>query len=237
MSVLVPRERIEQTILLIRGHRVMLSTVLADLYAVEPRVLIQAVKRNRDRFPVDFMFQLTEQEFGNLKSQIVISSWGGLRRAYPYAFTEQGVAMLSSVLRSKRAIQVNIAIMRAFVQLREMIASNKGLARASMSWRRSTMASFVSSSKPFVNSWQSQRQNPAASDSKPEGSKAAVLPAYGGGWHYVRDDIRSLEEQNGKVTTRRRHEKREEGKIGSGRLGCLVCEGVSRAVGSGCGPH
>jgi len=107
----------------------MLSTVLADLYAVEPRVLIQAVKRNRDRFPVDFMFQLTEQEFGHLKSQIVISSWGGLRRAYPYAFTEQGVAMLSSVLRSKRAIQVNIAIMRAFVQLREMIASNKGLAR------------------------------------------------------------------------------------------------------------
>lgn len=104
MSVLIPRERIEQTILVIRGHRVMLSTVLADLYAVEPRVLIQAVKRNRDRFPADFMFQLTEQEFDHLKSQIVISSCGGLRRAYPYAFTEQGVAMLSSVLRSKRAI-------------------------------------------------------------------------------------------------------------------------------------
>ena len=103
MSVLVPRERIEQTILLIRGHRVMLSTVLADLYAVEPRVLIQAVKRNRDRFPADFMFQLTEQEFDHLKSQIAISSWGGLRRAYPYAFTEQGVAMLSSVLRNERA--------------------------------------------------------------------------------------------------------------------------------------
>ena len=83
MSVLIPRERIEQTILMIRGHRVMLSTVLADLYAVEPRVLIQAVKRNRDRFPVDFKFQLTEQEFDHLKSQIVISSWGGLRRAYP----------------------------------------------------------------------------------------------------------------------------------------------------------
>jgi hypothetical protein len=81
----------------------MLSTNLADLYAVEPRVLIQAVKRNRDRFPADFMFQLTEQEFDHLKSQIMISSWGGLRRAYPYAFTEQGVAMLSSVLRSKRA--------------------------------------------------------------------------------------------------------------------------------------
>jgi hypothetical protein len=90
---------------------------------------MQAVKRNRERFPADFMFQLTKQEFDRLKSQIVISSWGGLRRAYPYAFTEQGVAMLSSVLRSKRAIQMNIVIMRAFVQLREMIVSNKGLAR------------------------------------------------------------------------------------------------------------
>ena len=77
MSAVIPRERIEQTILLIRGHRVMLSTAFADLYAVEPRVFIQAVKRNRDRFPTDFMFQLTEQEFNHLKSQIVISSWGG----------------------------------------------------------------------------------------------------------------------------------------------------------------
>jgi len=92
--------------------------------------LNEAVKRNEDRFPSDFMFQLTKQEFEHLKSQIAISSskWGGRRHA-PYAITEQGVAMLSSVLRSKRAIQVNIAIMRAFVQLREMIASNKGLAR------------------------------------------------------------------------------------------------------------
>jgi ORF6N domain len=129
MSSLPVVEKIEQRVLLIRGHRVMLSTDLAHLYAVEPRILMQAVKRNRERFPADFMFQLTEQEFDRLKSQIVISSWGGLRRAYPYAFTEQGVAMLSSVLRSKRAIQVNIAIMRAFVQLREMIASNKGLSR------------------------------------------------------------------------------------------------------------
>jgi hypothetical protein len=129
MGSLPALEKIEQRVFLIRGHRVMLSTDLADLYAVEPRVLIQAVKRNSDRFPADFMFQLTEQEFDHLKSQIVISSWGGLRRAYPYAFTEQGVAMLSSVLRSKRAIQVNIAIMRAFVRLREMIGSNKALAR------------------------------------------------------------------------------------------------------------
>lgn len=129
MGSLPTLEKIERRVFLIRGHRVMLSTDLADLYAVEPRVLVQAVKRNRERFPADFMFQLTEQEFDRLKSQIVTSSWGGLRRAFPYAFTEQGVAMLSSVLRSKRAIQVNIAIMRAFVRLREMIGSNKALAR------------------------------------------------------------------------------------------------------------
>ena len=130
MSALVPRERIEQTILVIRGHNVMLDSDLAQLYGVTVGRLNEAVKRNEERFPNDFMFQLTKAEFENLKSQIAISSskWGGRRHA-PYAFTEQGVAMLSGVLRSKRAIQVNIAIMRAFVQLREMIASNKGLAR------------------------------------------------------------------------------------------------------------
>jgi hypothetical protein len=127
--VLVPPERIERSILLIRGQKVMLSTDLAELYQVEPRVLVQAVKRNIARFPRDFMFQLTEEEYSNLKSQIVISSWGGLRRAKPYAFTEQGVAMLSSVLRSKRAVQVNIEIMRAFVRLRRILASNADLAR------------------------------------------------------------------------------------------------------------
>ena len=130
MSALVPRERIEQTILVIRGHNVMLDSDLAQLYGVTVGRLNEAVKRNEDRFPSDFMFQLTKPEFEHLKSQIAISSskWGGRRHA-PYAFTEQGVAMLSSVLRSKRAIQVNIAIMRAFVQLRELTASNKGLAR------------------------------------------------------------------------------------------------------------
>lgn len=129
MSSLVPTERIEKQILLLRGHKVILSTDLAEMYGVETRALVQAVKRNRERFPKDFMFQLTEKEFESLKSQIVTSSWGGLRRARPYAFTEQGVAMLSSVLNSKRAVQVNIAIMRAFVRLRDMIASNKELAR------------------------------------------------------------------------------------------------------------
>jgi hypothetical protein len=122
-------EPIERRILLIRGQKVMLSTDLAELYEVAPRVLVQAVKRNIQRFPQDFMFQLTRQERANLKSQIVTSSWGGARRATPYAFTEQGVAMLSSVLRSERAVQVNIAIMRAFVKLREMLASHRDLAR------------------------------------------------------------------------------------------------------------
>ena len=122
-------EFIERRIFLIRGQKVMLSTDLATLYGVQPRALVQAVKRNKDRFPEDFMFQLSRGEFAVLKSQIVISRWGGLRRATPYAFTEQGVAMLSSVLRSKRAAQVNIVIMRAFVRLREILMTDKDLAR------------------------------------------------------------------------------------------------------------
>ena len=126
---LLLRIRIEQRIFLWRGQKVMLSPDLAHLYRVEPRALVQAIKRNLDRFPADFMFQLNVEEFRNLKSQIVTSSWGGLRRAAPYAFTEQGVAMLSSVLRSKRAIQVNVEIMRAFVRLRRMLASHADLAR------------------------------------------------------------------------------------------------------------
>ncbi|MCJ7459365.1 MAG: ORF6N domain-containing protein [candidate division Zixibacteria bacterium] len=129
MKAIVPLDFIQQRIFLIRGHKVMLSPTLAELYGVEVRALIQAVKRNRERFPEDFMFQLTDNEFRNLKSQIVISSWGGARRANPYAFTEQGVAMLSSVLRSRQAIQVNIAIMRAFVKLREVLSTHKELAQ------------------------------------------------------------------------------------------------------------
>ena len=126
---LIPKALIEQKIYFIRDEKVILSTDLARLYQVAPRVLIQAVKRNIDRFPNDFMFQLTVQEFEILKSQIVTSSWGGLRRANPYAFTEQGVAMLSSVLRSKRAVNVNIEIMRAFVRLRKLLSSNAELVR------------------------------------------------------------------------------------------------------------
>jgi hypothetical protein len=107
----------------------MLSNDLAGLYGVEPRALVQSVKRNIERFPDDFMFQLNPEEFKNLKSQIVTSSWGGIRRAAPYAFTEQGIAMLSSVLNSRRAIDVNIHIIRTFVKLREMIVSHKDLSR------------------------------------------------------------------------------------------------------------
>lgn len=103
---------------------------LAELYGVETRTLVQAVRRNSDRFPPDFMFQLTKEEFDHLRSQFVISSvsWGG-RRYPPYAFTDQDVAMLSSVLRSERAVQVNIEIMRAFVRLRQMLTSDAELAR------------------------------------------------------------------------------------------------------------
>ena len=141
-AVVVPMERITQSILFIRGQKVMLSTHLAELYEVEPRVLVQAVKRNMERFPDDFMFQLNDQEFENLKSQIVTSSWGGLRRAAPYAFTEQGVAMLSSVLHSDRAIHVNIEIMRAFVRLRQLLATNVELARKLATLERKYDAQF-----------------------------------------------------------------------------------------------
>jgi hypothetical protein len=126
---IVPTVKIEQRILVIRGQKVMLSSHLAELYEVEPKVLMQAVKRNSERFPVDFMFQLTKVETENLKSHFVTSSWGGARRAFPYAFTEQGVAMLSSVLRSQRAVQVNVEIMRAFVRLRQLLATHEDLAR------------------------------------------------------------------------------------------------------------
>jgi hypothetical protein len=125
----IPPERIERFILLIREQKVLLDMDLAELYGVETRTLVQAVKRNQERFPDDFMFQLSVEEWDNLRSQIVISSFHGGRRYPPYAFTEQGVAMLSSVLRSKRAVRVNVEIMRTFVRLRELLASHKDLAR------------------------------------------------------------------------------------------------------------
>jgi hypothetical protein len=123
-------EIVQRQIFRLRGCRVMLSSDLAELYHVEPRAIMQAVKRNAARFPGDFMFQIEDAELELiLKSQIVISSWGGARRANPYAFTEQGVAMLSSVLRSRSAVQVNIAIMRAFVRVRRVITAHPSLAK------------------------------------------------------------------------------------------------------------
>lgn len=139
--------QVERRIFLLRGEKVMLAFHLADLYGVETKALNRAVKRNLTRFPADFMFQLTSEEWDGLKrqigtsntasdrsarrlrSQFVILKRGGIRRALPYAFTEQGVAMLSSVLHSARAVHVNIAIMRTFVRLREMLLSNADLAR------------------------------------------------------------------------------------------------------------
>ncbi len=127
-KALVPVETIEQKILLIRGQKVMLSPHLATLYGVATRVLNQAVKRNTGRFPKDFMFRLNDKETEQLVSQNVIPHKKYFGGSLPYAFTEQGVAMISSVLNSERAVQINIAIMRAFVRLREMFATNKEFA-------------------------------------------------------------------------------------------------------------
>jgi hypothetical protein len=125
-SVSIPDEVVVSKIYLIRNQKVMLDDDLAELYQVETRRLNEQVKRNMDRFPEDFMFQLTEVEWQNLKSQNATSSWGG-RRKTPYAFTEHGVLMLSSVLNSNRAIQVNIQIMRIYAKLREMLMTNKDI--------------------------------------------------------------------------------------------------------------
>jgi hypothetical protein len=127
---LIPPERIERSILLIRGHKVMLDSDLAGLYGVTTKRLNERVKRNLSRFPEDFMFQLTESETDRLRSQFATSKKGrGGRRYQPYVFTEQGVAMLSSVLNTERAIKVNIEIMRAFVRLRRLLATHADLAR------------------------------------------------------------------------------------------------------------
>ena len=131
VTQLIPVERIERLIFLARGEKVLLDADLAVLYGVSTGALNRAVKRNANRFPDDFMFELTAEEAEILKCQSGISSsaHGGRRRSRPHAFTEQGVAMLSSVLRSERAVQVNVAIMRVFVSLRRMLASNDALSR------------------------------------------------------------------------------------------------------------
>ena len=134
---LITIEQITTKIYHVRGAKIMLDRDLAGLYEVETRVLNQAVKRQRKRFPDDFMFQLTKTEFDNLKSQFVISSWGGIRKM-PLAFTEQGVAMLSGILNSDRAIQVNTQIMRTFTKLRHMISGHEELKKAVDELRKQT---------------------------------------------------------------------------------------------------
>jgi len=128
-DLLIPLDQIQSRVLLIRGRRVIIDADLADLYGVETRRLNEQVKRNIDRFPPDFMFQLTEEEFDNLMSQIATSSgaWGG-KRKLPYAFTEHGAIMAAAVLNSPRAVQVSVYVVRAFVKLREMLSSQKKLA-------------------------------------------------------------------------------------------------------------
>lgn len=132
MSATLPETAIERRIFSIRGHRVMISPDLAELYGVEPKVLTQAVMRNLKRFPHDFMFQLSKEEYEAVKplrSQNVTLKRGSHAKYLPYAFTEQGVAMLSAVLNSDRAIETSIAIMKAFVRLRELMSTHKDLAR------------------------------------------------------------------------------------------------------------
>ena len=130
-NAIIPSERIVSKIYIIRNRKVMLDRDLAELYGVKTGVLNQAVKRNIKRFPSDFMFRLDKKEFKNLLSQIVITSWGGVRQE-PYAFTEQGVAMLSSVLNSNRAIEVNIQVIRTFTKIRELLGTNEALQRKIM---------------------------------------------------------------------------------------------------------
>ena len=139
-TAIVTLDQVERKIYTIRGDKVMLDSELAALYGVETRILNQAVRRNLDRFPEDFMIQLTRDEFDNLISQIVTSSsanYGG-RRKLPLVFTEQGIAMLSSVLNSGRAVQVNIAIMRAFVNMRRLVAMNAEISKKTGCYRAKT---------------------------------------------------------------------------------------------------
>ncbi len=128
MKSLIPADMLERKIMYFRGHKVMLDMDLAVLYGVGTRDLNKAVSRNPERFPDDFMFRLNKKEFKNLMFQFGTSSWGGTRKM-PYAFTEHGILMLSSVLKSCRAVQVNIQIMRAFVKLRQLLSTHKDLAR------------------------------------------------------------------------------------------------------------
>jgi hypothetical protein len=173
MSEIAVARPIESRIFLIRGKRVMLDRDLADLYGVETRVLNQAVKRNAERFPDDFMFQLTRLELDSLKSHIVISSWGGIRKM-PFAFTDYGVAMLSGVLNSATAIRINLDIMRAFVRLREIAMQDKEVWKAIQRIEKRLGAHDQQIQIAFsaLKSLLQPRQVPAKSEYSPEGKKA-----------------------------------------------------------------
>lgn len=171
---LIPIEKITSKIYLIRKEKVMLDSDLADLYGVETKVLVQAIKRNIDRFPKDFMFQLTADQHKILRSQFVTSNWGG-RRYPPYVFTEQGVAMLSSVLKSKQAIKVNIAIMRAFVELRKFLYSNDKLAVKLNELEKETKERFEEHQKQISLIFEAIKQL-IKDDSKPKKQVGFTLP-------------------------------------------------------------
>jgi len=144
---IIPAELITSKILLIRNEKVLLDRDLAELYGVEVKQLKRAVRRNLDRFPSDFIFILTREEYTSLRSQIGTLKKGGHSKYLPYAFTEQGVAMLSSILNSKRAIQVNIAIMRAFVEIRKFLYGNDALAQKLKELERKTKKKFSDQQK------------------------------------------------------------------------------------------
>ncbi len=148
---MIPVERIERSILLIRGQKVILDRNLADLYGVETRVLNQAVRRNRDRFPDDFLLELTREEIRNISQIVTCSTIKHAKNVY--AFTEHGVAMLSSVLRSPRAVRVNIEIIRAFVRLRQLLKSHADLAWKLAEMEKDMMINSVWFSRRFGNSW------------------------------------------------------------------------------------
>ncbi len=171
---LVSIEKIISKIHLIRKEKVMLDSDLAELYGVETKVLVQAVKRNIDRFPKDFMFQLTADQYKILRSQFVTSNWGG-RRYPPFVFTEQGVAMLSGVLKSKRAIKVNIAIMRAFVELRKFLYSNDKLAVKLNELEKETKKRFEEHQKQISLIFEAIKQL-IKDDSKPKKQIGFTLP-------------------------------------------------------------
>ncbi len=155
-SALTRIENIARAILVLRGHRVLLDTELAALYGVTTRRLNEQVRRNRSRFPADFLFELTAEEFANLKSHFATSSWGG-RRKLPLAFTEHGAIQAANVLNSPRAIAMGIYVVRAFVQLREVLASNKDLARKLAALERSLAALDLKTRRQFKEVYEAIR--------------------------------------------------------------------------------